>query len=282
MKNKIFVNSFPKGGTHLVAKLLKLMGYGHDHLEIIGSGRVIRKENLFKQLARGFLRGGWFPSQSFVLGGVDTPIGFRAEWLQRQLDKIPDNGVLGGHFRYSDYLVHLLKENDFKCIHVLRDPRDIVISHAHYVSNTPGHFLYDHYQKLAELEAQIRFSITGGYVDGVGYLESIGSRAYSLDGWRHHYGIITIRFEDLIGPEGGGRKDEQLQTIKKVYNFLGNYSTPDSVEFIQDNLFGGTRTFRSGKIGAWKDVFTDEHHKLFRKVAGDILKRWGYINKNEQ
>ncbi len=276
LKPKIFINSFPKGGTHLVAKLLKLMGYYYDHFEIIGSGRILRKEIFIKQLARGFLRGGWYPTQSFVLGGVDTPIGFRAKWLERQFGKISQGGVLGGHFRYSDYLVHLLSKNGFLCIQVIRDPRDIAISHAYYVSNTPGHFLFEHYQGLPNWDARIRFSITGGYVDGIGYLESIGSRALALDGWRFRQEVLNIRFEDLIGVMGDGDKEKQTQTIKNIYTFLGIETTTKSLEVIQNNLFGGTRTFRKGKIGTWQDNFSAEHNDLFMNVAGEILKKWGY------
>jgi sulfotransferase 6B1 len=30
-------------------------------------------------------------------------------------------------------------------------------------------------------------------------------------------------------------------------------------------------TFRSGKTGEWKKHFTDEHKKIFKEVAGDLL-----------
>jgi len=35
-------------------------------------------------------------------------------------------------------------------------------------------------------------------------------------------------------------------------------------------------TFRSGKTGEWRKRFTDEHKKIFKDVAGDLLIRLGY------
>jgi len=39
-------------------------------------------------------------------------------------------------------------------------------------------------------------------------------------------------------------------------------------------------TFRSGKTGEWKKHFTDEHKKIFKDVAGDLLVKLGYEENN--
>ena len=41
-----------------------------------------------------------------------------------------------------------------------------------------------------------------------------------------------------------------------------------------------SHTFRSGKTGGWKQHFTDEHKKLFKEVAGDLLVKLGYEQDN--
>ena len=41
-----------------------------------------------------------------------------------------------------------------------------------------------------------------------------------------------------------------------------------------------SHTFRLGKTGGWKEYFTEEHKKLFKDVAGDLLVRLGY-EKND-
>ena len=40
-------------------------------------------------------------------------------------------------------------------------------------------------------------------------------------------------------------------------------------------------TFRSGKTGVWKKYFTDEHKKIFKDVAGDLLIKLGYEKDND-
>jgi len=40
-------------------------------------------------------------------------------------------------------------------------------------------------------------------------------------------------------------------------------------------------TFRSGKTGEWKKYFTEEHRKIFKDVAGDLLVRLGYESNND-
>jgi hypothetical protein len=42
-----------------------------------------------------------------------------------------------------------------------------------------------------------------------------------------------------------------------------------------------SHTFRSGKTGGWREHFTDEHKKLFKEVAGDLLVRLGYERSND-
>jgi hypothetical protein len=39
---------------------------------------------------------------------------------------------------------------------------------------------------------------------------------------------------------------------------------------------GKSPTFRSGKTGEWKKHFTDEHKKIFKDVAGDLLIKLGF------
>ena len=39
---------------------------------------------------------------------------------------------------------------------------------------------------------------------------------------------------------------------------------------------GKSPTFRSGKTGEWKKHFTDEHKRIFKDVAEDLLVKLGY------
>lgn len=269
MLPKVYVNSFPKGGTNLAIKLLGLLGLSRH--SAITSTLLLGK----KRLAKRIVRGAWPPSD-FVLIGVDIPTPLRASWLSRRLSQVPAGGVIGGHVGYSDHFFHLLEAQGFRCIQVIRDPRDIAVSHAHYVSTLPTHFLYRHYGELDGWSNRLAFSITGGAVKGAGYLESINSRARSLEGWMKRADVLTVRFEDLVGAQGGGSEKAQRVAIIKICTFLGLEHSSELIDEVCDSVYGDTRTYRKGQIGSWKEEFSAEHIRLFAKVTGDLLRDWSY------
>ena len=41
-------------------------------------------------------------------------------------------------------------------------------------------------------------------------------------------------------------------------------------------FFGDSVTFHKGQIGAWKTEFTENHKKLFKEIAGQLLIDLGY------
>ena len=45
---------------------------------------------------------------------------------------------------------------------------------------------------------------------------------------------------------------------------------------VAGDLFGGTRNFRQGASGAWRQAFDAEHKQLCKAIAGDILIALGY------
>ncbi|WP_419596745.1 hypothetical protein [Thiolapillus sp.] len=55
--------------------------------------------------------------------------------------------------------------------------------------------------------------------------------------------MLFLRFEDLVGPEGGGSEETQLQNIRRILDFAGKQTLP--AEEIHGNVFGGTRTIRT-------------------------------------
>jgi hypothetical protein len=89
-----------------------------------------------------------------------------------------------------------------------------------------------------------------------------------------------MRFEDLIN-----NRDATLASMLDEVEKTGyRIPTPREkalsvlVEAIQPKK---SRTFRSGKTGGWHEYFTDEHKKLFKEVAPDLLVRLGYEKNND-
>ena len=78
----------------------------------------------------------------------------------------------------------------------------------------------------------------------------------------------TVKFENLVGPQGGGTKNSQLREIQMVARHLGIEISRVQAENISQQLFGGTTTFREGQIGTWKRYFTPKVKKIFKNTPG--------------
>ncbi len=179
-----------------------------------------------------------------------------------------------GHVQHSGAFAALLEESDFRVLHVVRDPRDVAVSHAHYMLARPRHPFHRFYQELGDWESRLAFSITGGWVPGAGYLVSLAERYRLMEAWRTHPGALTLRFEDLVGERGGGTRAAQLEALGRLVELSGAGDRDPAA--IAEEIFGGSSTFRKGKIGGWRDSFAELHHDLLARQGESLLPGWGY------
>jgi hypothetical protein len=214
--------------------------------------------------------------------GVDWPRPVSLTALRDALHHIRPGRFALAHTRFSDELAHLLNDLDMRTLLILRDPRDVVVSHAHYVANKPSHFLYSIYQPLSEPQ-RIMASIKGipPSAPEAPALLSIGERYRSLLPWLSHPLNATTRFEKLVGPQGGGSRENQVQEIRNCARHLNIRYSPDRLEYIATRLFGKTDTFRRGVIGGWKRHLSYEHKQALKEVAGPVLIELGYERHND-
>jgi hypothetical protein len=89
----------------------------------------------------------------------------------------------------------------------------------------------------------------------------------------YHPNVLKLRFEDLIGEEGGGSRSIQDATVEGWARFL---AVDVPTEQLTGGLFGGTRTFREGRTDSWRDVFKAHHLRAFEREFGDVLVDYGY------
>jgi hypothetical protein len=87
----------------------------------------------------------------------------------------------------------------------------------------------------------------------------------------------VIRFEDLVGEQGGGSRELQRQTITDVAAHMRVVLSPERVDEIAGSLFSDkSRTFRKGRIGDWPNQFKEHHKDAMKRQAGDVLIKMGY------
>jgi hypothetical protein len=100
--------------------------------------------------------------------------------------------------------------------------------------------------------------------------------AYRQNRWMlHHPNVLKLRFEDLVGEEGGGSKERQDAAVESWARFL---AVDVPVETLTDGLFGDTATFHKGRVDTWRDAFQEHHLREFERHFGDVLEAYGYAD----
>ncbi|MDE2060453.1 MAG: sulfotransferase domain-containing protein [candidate division NC10 bacterium] len=271
------INSLPKSGTHLLKKVVGLLPGMHPVEFHLGPER-------FNPATDGGTDGvpGEYPPTVIPLG-VGRPRPASREEVSRALAQYVTPGRYAtAHVPFSPGLALVLNELKITMVTIIRDPRDVAVSHAAYICSLPpdnpvvGTPLHRYYQSLSD-GARLMTSIVGVCKEPDGpVLLSIKDRLEGVLRWESQPFNYTTRFERLVGPQGGGSRDEQLQEIRAIARHLGIDCSDREIEAVADQLFGGTGTFRRGVIGGWKAQFTDEHRQVCKKLIGRLLIDLGY------
>jgi hypothetical protein len=299
---RVVANSIPKSGTHLLDRLLVLLGYG---LVDLGGVRPRPFENgdrfpLANQRLKGILglrrpedvmgigphlvEGGRFPPVRRLLRsrgkkvtvGVVSPRQISRRWLARRLSGVPEGCFVTAHCVYTPELADLFQEGGMKTVCILRDPRDVAVSQMHYLKQLKNHFAHEDYMALPSDRERLMVSIRGGELGGR-RLQSLAGRYDRFLGWERDGGAVMVKFEDLVGVEGGGSAEAQRLAVGRVATHLGIPVDERKIGLVGESLFGVGRTFRRGQIGGWREEFTAEHERALAEGAlGPLLAELGY------
>ena len=185
------------------------------------------------------------------------------------------------HFTGAETVFTALAEFMVASLFIVRDPRDIVVSHAHYVAGLQRHHLHEHYTVvLRTSEDRLMASIVGfPAAAGRRGLPSIGSRLARYAGWLHQKQTLVLRFEDLVGEAGGGNQSSQRKAIDDISRHISRPIDDAQRTRVAAGVHArGSATLRRGVISDWQNHFTDEHRAAFAEVAGPQLSEWGYAD----
>ncbi len=263
---RVVANSIPKSGTHLLDRLLVLLGF-----EMIEGGirphLVAGRYGPVRRLMRG--RG------EKVTIGVVSPQQVSRRWLARRLAGVPEGGFLNAHCLHSPELADLFRREGMRIVCILRDPRDVAVSQMHHIKQRKQHFAHEGYMALPSDRERLMVSIRGGQLGGR-ELQSLERRYRQFLDWERDGGAVMVRFEDLVGPEGGGSAEAQRLVVERVAGHLGVPVGEGTMRTVEEGLFGVGRTFRKGQVGGWREEFTTEHERAVEEVAGPLLQELGY------
>lgn len=239
---KLFIiNSPPKCGTHLVAKTLELITNQPPSYQLLLMQRNDK------------------------------------DMLKIILTNSQANTFTVAHC-LSPNVLKTLVELDYKIIFMIRDPRDQLISIMKWLQE--GKWILDPIAKVKDPKRQIHELITGEitrhrcvetkFLAFEKHLENIPQS-----------NLFVTSYEKLVGPKGNGSAEVQVGEILGLANFIGIDLTSEQVDHIADNVYGDTKTFRTAKIGNWKNYFTERDKEDFKKFYSELLLRLGYEENND-
>jgi len=249
----VFGNSKPKSGSHLLLQVLA------------GMCQIAPYKYVESKPVRTITKDGRRKTKDKVLS---------------ELKRIPP-GIIGwGYVEASPENVTFLCQPDRVNYFIYRDPRDLLISQVFFATDMQEeHGMHEYYNSLPDFGERLKVAITGIDRDGL-HMVSVRQRYEGVFQWLEQKNVMCIRFEDLVN-----KRDATLNTMLDEVERTG-YKIPTPREkalaiLVQAIQPKKSRTFRSGKTGGWKEHFTEEHKKLFKDVAGDLVVRLGYEKSND-
>jgi hypothetical protein len=198
------------------------------------------------------------------------PANFK-QWggLERLLRTQGPGSLLVGHIQFDERRLALIQRAGVKAFFVVRDPRDIVVSNAFYISASPFHHWHRVVDSQPDLRSKIRLLIEGH--DAYPQIPGIGSYLETFAGWLDTSALV-VRYEDLA-PDGQRR----LATLRRIYEHAAIEVSDESLLVLSGRLISASSpTFRSGSTEQWREHFDPDLSELFESRAGPFLGRYGY------
>ncbi len=103
---------------------------------------------------------------------------------------------------------------------ILRDPRDVAVSQLHYIKRLKKHPIHEAFMGLPSDSERLMLCIRGGEL-GERRMLSLDERYRRFSGWAEDGGSVVVRFEDLVGPRGGGSEEAQVGAVRAVAEHVG-------------------------------------------------------------
>lgn len=237
---KVMINSLPKAGTHLVARLL-------DGVPgMIYAGRHLTLSELDVGGDSGARR----------VGDLDQMLG-----------KVRASQYATGHLAYRADAADTLDRHQVRAVHVVRDPRALVVSTAHYLRNNSRHPLHETaVRDFPALPALFDALIDGFATDGGRRYVGVAERWAHFGPWLEREEDHVVRFESLVGTRGGGTREAQRAAVAGLLGYLGIDSAHgESVMAV--GFDERSATFRQGSASGWRSELTDEQSERIHTLA---------------
>lgn len=253
---RIFANSIPKAGTHLLTQLLS---------------KVPKVWFAGLHVADGQFRGD-LHAPGDKLGEFDI------DAFMHRIKVVRNGQFMTAHIPCEPPVVEALRDTGFRTLLMIRDPRDIAVSMAHYFATNRRLNTYARFAAMPTLDERLMAVITGLPPEGdCPAVPSMGDRLARYQPWLNDQNTCVTRFEELVGSAGGGSDEAQLDAVRRVLVHCRRNDDPDRADKVANEVFARhSATFRRGAIGEWRAEFGSDHRAAFDEVAPGALAVFGY------
>lgn len=237
-RNKVlFLVSIPKAGTHLLFELARALGFPDGG------------ECLLMPKSKEEWAGRWYyleHSNSHTAAPEFIFDGMRRRPFGNREHPFPRNPVL----------------------FIYRNPLDVLVSEATYYAEDGNVPFFSYLEGLPFEERLLRL------VDDPWLMGTLRDRIGKFVAWLDFANAIPVSFEELVGPEGGGDARDRLDLI---WSLQVRLHVPGRPEDIARTLFNpDSPTFRFGRIGRHRSVFTPAVWQAVRSLPQDFMAALGY------
>ncbi len=190
---------------------------------------------------------------------------------------------------FMEYMsrVDTSKISNYVGSHMIRDPRDVIISGyfyhlwtkepwAHIPRANVDNMTYQQYLNSLNREEGLLAEMKGTSYEVI----------YEMSQWNYHNpNFIEIKYEDIIANE--------KETFSKIFRHYGfnEEAIENSLKISEQFSFKNKAKrklgtvkkkshLRSGRPGEWQELFNDRHKQQFKELFGDILIKLGYETDN--
>ncbi len=293
---KFFVFGHARSGTTLLARLIRI----HPDIHCNWQAHFFTRVPLLESLVSSSEIAEWLSRRDnrWNRGRDLSPVVLRAVSdfiLEREArrvgarvvgDKSPNSLFDGEAF----CLTHKIYP-DAKIIFIVRDGRDAVISHRFQT-------FIDASQHLTKEDLSIRDEFEHSpdiFINGQKSIFSEGSLRRAAEGWvrnvvesdamgKQMFGqnYLSLRYEDLLA--------DPVNQMYRIWNFLGvdtdlpvlkdaltvELSINPDKDWQRQKAGDLIEPLQKGRSDSWRGLFTEADRNLFKRIAGETLKIWGY------
>jgi hypothetical protein len=179
------------------------------------------------------------------------------------------------HIQWSKEAAETLARSNVRVLFLLRDPRDVLVSLMNY---------YLHHEVNHQLSAWLRKNCTtsaerlDALIRGVpGVFESRCDWIRGYFDWHKEPFVCAVKFMELVGSKGGGSQEALQSALRRISDHI-RINLDDRVlnELAAKGYDTSSPTFQKGRVGAWRDLFTENLKDLFKERLGCELIELGY------